>query len=261
MESINLKQFDIKKIRKDSVCVFIAPRRSGKSYLIKDILYQHRDIPAGIAISKTDKLTHYYDQFIPPVLVYDEYEPQLLDKLFARQKKALDEKWANPNCFVIFDDTLSSADTWKKDENVKEIFYNGRHYKILFLLTMQAPLGIGPGLRGNIDYTFIMGNFNNVNKKALYENYCGFFPTREIFDRVLTSCTEDYSCLVVDNTSISNNIEDQVFYYRAQAHEDFKLCSNAFWLKSKPKKETETGTSKSYTMKGKNAKKLTITKM
>ena len=174
MESINLKQFDIKKIRSDSVCVFIAPRRSGKSYLIKDILYQHRaSLPAGIAISKTDKLTHYYDQFIPPVLVYDEYKPEILDKLFARQQKALEEKWANPNCFVIFDDTLSSADTWKKDENVKEIFYNGRHYKILFLLTMQAPLGIGPGLRGNIDYTFILGNHNNVNKKALFENYCG----------------------------------------------------------------------------------------
>ena len=33
---------------------------------------------------------------------------------------------------------------------------NGRHYKILFILTMQYALGIPPNLRTNIDYVFIL---------------------------------------------------------------------------------------------------------
>lgn len=228
---LEIKKFDMKRIKQDSVCCFIAPRRQGKSVLIKDLLFHHKNIPAGLVISKTDKLCHFYNQFIPPILIHDKYNPDLLDNLFERQKKAIKENWKNPNAFLIFDDTLSDAASWKKDERINEIFYNGRHYKILFLLTMQAPLGIPPGLRGNIDYTFILRNTNSKNRKDLYENYAGMFATREIFEKVLDSCTEDYNCLVIDNTTRSNRMEDQVFYYRAEVHPDdaYKLCSAKFW--------------------------------
>lgn len=259
MEEINLKKFDMKKLAKDSVVCFVAPRRSGKSFLIKDLLYHHQSLPMGFVISKTDKLAHYYDQFIPPSFIYDKYEPLLLDKIFTRQKKALDEEWKNPYCFVIFDDTLSDADTWKRDERIKEIFYNGRHYKILFLLTMQAPLGIPPGMRSNIDYTFILRTPNANMRKSLYENYCGMFETREIFEKVLDACTEDYGCLVVDNTTKSNKLEDQVFFYKASEHEDFRLCSSAIW-DIPTRKQHNVENSRSYNLKTKN-KKLTIRKL
>ena len=256
MDEINLKKFDMSKIKRDSICCFIAPRRSGKSVLLKDLLSYHKDIPAGLVISKTDKLTHYYDQFIPPALIHDEYNPVLIDKLLDRQKKALAEKWPNPGCFLIFDDTLSEGDTWKRDTRIKEIFYNGRHYKILFLLTMQTPLGITPGLRGNIDYTFILRNTNTKNRRDLYDNFAGQFPSKEIFERVLDVVTEDYGCLVIDNTSQSSKLEDNVFYYKAQLdHPPFRLCSNSFWsIGEKPKKEAKS--SKNTVLR--NNKKLVI---
>ena len=50
------------------------------------------------------------------------------------------------------------------DELVKEIFFNGRHYKLLFLLAMQAPMGIPPDLRTNIDFTFLLKNNNAISK-------------------------------------------------------------------------------------------------
>lgn len=266
MEEIELKKFDMKNVMKDSVCCFIASRRSGKSFLIKDLLYHHQTIPAGIVISKTDKLCHYYDQFIPPCLIYDQYDPEIMDKLFARQKKAVEEKWANPNCFLIFDDTLSDAGTWKKDERVKEIFFNGRHYKILFLLTMQAPMGITSDLRGNIDFTFILQNNNTLHRKNLYENYAGMFPTREIFEKVLDACTEDYGCLVIDNSKKTNKLEEQVFYYKASSHEDYKMCSNSFWQKTNKSSKThynEDTETRQYKLKStyNKDKNLTIRKL
>ena len=49
----------------------------------------------------------------------------------------------NPNAFLILDDCLYDA-SWAKDKNIKTCFMNGRHWHILFIITMQYPLGIPP---------------------------------------------------------------------------------------------------------------------
>ena len=56
----------------------------------------------------------------------------------------------DPRAFLILDDCLYD-NTWAKDKNMRYVFMNGRHYKLLFLLTMQYALGIPPNLRTNID--------------------------------------------------------------------------------------------------------------
>lgn len=226
---INIKPFDIKKVKKDSIVTLIGKRKTGKSFLVRDLLYHNRDIPLGMVISRTDHLCHFYDQFIPGMLIYSRYDPEIIDKLFKRQEKAIKEGWKDPYAFLLFDDCLSDARNWSKDERIKEIFFNGRHYKLLFVLTMQAPMGIPPEFRTNIDFTFILKNNNSSDREKLYKNYAGVFPSREIFDHVLDACTEDHHCLVIDNTTDSNQIEDQVFIYKAKNHENFKICSQTAW--------------------------------
>lgn len=217
------------KVTKRSIVVLLGKRMTGKSYLVKDILYHKRDIPAGMVISMTDHVVHYYDQFIPSMLIHSKYEPELIDRLFKRQEKALSEGWKDPHAFLLFDDCLSDAKNWSKDEHIKQIFFNGRHYKILFLLTMQSPMGIPPAFRTNIDFTFILKNNNEQDRENIYKNYAGVFPSREIFNHVLDACTEDHHCLVIDNTTTSNNIEDQVFIYKARPHDNLRLCPEHLW--------------------------------
>ena len=110
---------------------------------------------------------------------------------------------------------------------------NGRHYKLLFMLTMQYALGIPPNLRTNIDYIFILRENYVSNRKRLYEHYAGMFPTFEMFCQVMDQCTENYECLVISNNSRSNKLEDQIFWYKAEPHSDFKLGSKEFWEISK----------------------------
>jgi hypothetical protein len=106
---------------------------------------------------------------------------------------------------------------------------NGRHYKILFLLTMQYALGIPPNLRTNIDYVFILRENYVSNRKRLYEHYAGMFPSFDIFCQVMDQCTENYECLVIDNNAKSNQLTDQVFWYKAPEHSDFKCGAKEFW--------------------------------
>lgn len=240
MEEITLRKFDMSKMIKNPICILIAKRNSGKSFLIRDIMSYNKEIPAGTVISRTDKVAHFYDQFIPRVLIHDTYRSDIIQKIFDRQQKAIKENWDNKRVFLIFDDVLSEANVWKKDTLIQDIFFNGRHFNIMFLLAMQTPMGISPNLRSNVDYTFILKTSNHNDRKKIYENYAGVFPTFAIFEKVLDECTNNYSCLVIDNTANTNKISDQVFFYRAEDHPTLKICDEIFWVKNAESNNRQT---------------------
>ena len=99
----------------------------------------------------------------------------------------------------------------------------------MFIVTMQYALGIPPNLRTNIDYVFILRENIISNRKRIYESYAGMFPTFDFFCQVMDQCTEDYECLVIFNNAKSNALEDQVFWYKAEPHNDFRIGADAFW--------------------------------
>tara|TARA_B000000475_G_C15872419_1_gene396913 strand:- start:371 stop:817 length:447 start_codon:yes stop_codon:yes gene_type:complete len=113
------------------------------------------------------------------------------------------------------------------------LFMNGRHWKIMLVITMQYPLGIPPNLRTNIDYVFILREPYISNRKRIYDNYAGMFPTFESFCQVMDQCTENYECLVINNNAKTNNLTEQIFWYKAEHRKDFKLGSREFWEMSK----------------------------
>ena len=230
--NIKLKKFDIKSLKDDSVIAMLAKRNSGKSVLCKDILYHHRNIPVGVIISPTEKANKYYGNFIPDSYIYDEYEALTISRLLQRQEILIHKKQTNdkidPRAFLILDDCLYD-NKWIKDANMRSVFMNGRHYKLMFILTMQFALGIPPNLRTNIDYIFILKENIMSNRKRLYEHYAGMFPTFEMFCKVMDKCTQNYECLVIHNGAKGSKIEDQVFWYKAEIHDDFKMGSPKFW--------------------------------
>lgn len=229
---INLKKFDMKSITPDSVVVMIAKRRSGKSFLVKDLLKNHKDIPIGMVISPTEEANPFYSDFMPGIFIHNKYDSELIDNFLLRQQNACEKfrenKISDPHAFLILDDCMYD-NKWTKDDCMRYIFMNGRHKKILFIFTMQYPLGILPDLRTNIDYIFILRETITSNRKRLYDHYAGMFPTFDIFCQVMDSTTEDYECLVIHNSARSNKIEDQVFWYKAEQHEPFKIGAQKLW--------------------------------
>ena len=136
----------------------------------------------------------------------------------------------DPRAFLVFDDCLYD-NSWTKDKNVRSLFMNGRHFKILFMITMQYALGIPPNLRTNIDYVFILRENYVSNRKRLYEHYAGMFPNFEMFCQVMDQCTENYECLVINNNAKSNKLEDQVWWYKAEDHsnDEPRMCGDDAW--------------------------------
>ena len=246
--TLELKKFNMKAIEfkpnenKGPVIVLIGRSDTGKSFLVRDLLYYHTDIPIGTVISGTEAGNGFYSSHVPKLFIHDEYNTGIIENILKRQKtvlKQMNKEYAaykrsniDPRAFVILDDCLFD-NSWTKDKMMRLLFMNGRHWKIMLIITMQYPLGIPPNLRTNIDYVFILREPYIANRKRIYENYAGMFPTFESFCQVMDQCTENYECLVINNNAKSNKLYDQVFWYKAENHQNFRLGSKEFWELSK----------------------------
>ncbi len=227
---------------KGPVVVLIGRRDTGKSYLVRDLLFYHQDIPIGTVISGTEAGNGFYASHVPKLFIHDEYNTAIIENILKRQKTVMKQvkkemeqykrSTIDPRAFVILDDCLYDA-TWTKDKMMRLLFMNGRHWKVMLIITMQYPLGIPPNLRTNIDYVFILREPYISNRKRIWENYAGMFPTFESFCQVMDQCTENFECLVINNNAKSNKLHDQIFWYKAEHHADFKLGSKEFWDLSK----------------------------
>jgi hypothetical protein len=246
--TLDLKKFDMKNIsfrpdeNKGPVVVLIGRRDTGKSFLVRDLLYHHQDIPIGTVISGTEAGNGFFSEHVPKLFIHDEYNTAIIENILKRQKTVLKQvkkeldaykrTSIDPRAFVILDDCLYD-NKWTKDKMMRLLFMNGRHWKIMLIITMQYPLGIPPNLRTNIDYVFILREPYIANRKRIWENYAGMFPTFESFCQVMDQCTENFECLVINNNAKSNKLQDQIFWYKAQNHGNFKLGSKEFWDISK----------------------------
>lgn len=235
---LELQKFNISKLRDDSVVLFIGPRNTGKSTNLFDVMRYHQSIPIGVVISGTEGANHAFERVVPKMLIYEDYEPKIVDKFLNRQKKIMDElneekkKYGrsdiDPRAFLILDDCMYD-NSWTKEKNMRFIFLNGRHLKIFCLITMQYPMGIPPVLRSNIDYVFINRNNMIKEREKIYMQYAGMFPSFHVFSSIMAECTENYECLVIDKKSQSNRLEDQVFWYKSDPNVNYKLCSKELW--------------------------------
>jgi hypothetical protein len=229
--NFNLKKFNLADIADHAAICMVSKRHSGKSFLVREILAYKRNINT-VVIAPTDKMSGFYDEFVPSSFIHYEYSSELLSKIFMRQSAIIEKskervKKGKPaldtRLFLIMDDCLASKSIWMKDQNILELLQNGRHFHITFILTMQYSLGICPELRSNFDYVFLLGEDFISNQKRLFEHYAGMFPSFDIFKRVFIKVTENYGTMVINNRKKSANISEKVFWYKASDPGKFTL--------------------------------------
>lgn len=233
MSSINLqlKKFDIANISKGSNVLIYGKKNTGKSWITRDIMYHLRDIPTGVVISPTEMSNGFFSKFVPKIFIYEEYHPSIIANLVKRQEKLArrieNGENLDKNVYLVLDDCLYDK-SWQNDKNIRKIIMNGRHLGISFLFTAQYLMIINTYIRSNSDYIFILKENLIVNRKRIYENMAGMCRTFEMFCSILDQCTENHECLVIDNKTQSNKIEDMIFWYRAQPRE-FKMGPPEIW--------------------------------
>ncbi len=106
---------------------------------------------------------------------------------------------------------------------------NSRLFNIFFILTTQHLFDLSPNLRACIDFIFIFKNDNEQQRKRIYKNHACMIPSFKLFCKLLDTLTDDNNCLVIHNCSPSPLLEDQLFLYKAESHDDLQLCISEAW--------------------------------
>jgi hypothetical protein len=236
VEIPELAEFDLNTLKMDSTIVAVGKRRTGKSWVFRNIMYHMRDkFPAGIVISQTDELNKFWRQYLPAKYIFKKYDPAILDAVFTRQKRIIndpqlteEEREAAVPFFVLLDDVISDS-SLRFDSNLMELFVAGRHYKLFVLITTQYAKSITPVLRGNTDFCFMMLTLQKMQRESLWEDY-GDFLTKDAFAQIMAAYTEDNEVLVVNNcpeeavTPIS-----MLSWFKAIDPGHFNIGSAKFW--------------------------------
>lgn len=239
-ESLPIDKFDLEWMAENPSICMVAKRGAGKSWVCRDLLYHFRDIPGGIIIAPTDRMDCFYGKFFPDLYIHYAYSSEILDSLMYRQRemikkektKKLEGKKVDPRSFLLMDDCLSSKGNWIKEQQISTMFFDGRHYKIMFILTMQFPLGIPPEFRSNFDYIFLLAEDFTSNKKRLFDHYAGMFPNFHAFADVFEQVTDDFGCMVLANRGPRGSFSEKVYWYKAgEVDESITIGSRQFrWI-------------------------------
>lgn len=240
MEDISIRELDINKLitptkgpdgqpnsgKGGMKIAVIGKPGSGKSYLIKYIMYLKRNlIPTGVAFCGTEDSNGFYSQMLPNKFVYDSFEPMFMHRLSQRQKIAKDNNIPNRWLLAVYDDVMDDVSLFSKPA-VVGYFKNSRHWDILSLFVNQYVLDFKPVIRTNIDGCFIFREPNEANKEKLYKNFAGVIPNIKIFNKLLEEFTKDYGCLYIHNQASSADAHwtDHVYWFKApDTIPDFKF--------------------------------------
>lgn len=253
----NIRRFDISKMDRTRSCVFIGGSGTGKSHLVTSVLHANRDIPAGIVMSGTEEGDPYWRQFVPDIFIYNDWQPEKLEELIDIQKrkkrgieaieqeieycrkhgrladvKRLQEKKARAmnamRKFIIIDDLMFKGGL-SRNESVRKLFMNGRHWGIMAMLTVQYCMSLDISLRGNAGYIFVCREPIISYRKKIYESFLGMLPSFAVFEKVMDACTQHFECLVLDRTARSTRVEDCLFWFKAPASFDFRIGDARLW--------------------------------
>ena len=231
---LELDYFDLRRIGNNNTCLFIGKRGSGKTRLTEDVVHSKRHIPSGIVFSPTEEGNETWGCHFPQTYIYGDYDCDILHAVVEMQKTEVRRKKSDPRhvvrpTMVVMDDCMYDK-TIRNDKELRRVLMNGRHWKILLLITMQYVLDIGPDLRGQFDYVFVLQEKIRSNREKLWKNWFGIIPQFGIFNKLMDECTKDYGVLVLDNTSKSNDINKNIYFYRAQKRPPFMVGCRAYWV-------------------------------
>lgn len=214
MSSCKIRRFDPSTIKPHRIIMIIARRGSGKSTLLRDLLYHMRNnIDLAIGFCPTYESAAMMRSCMPHGCVFDRLVPSKIDHLVSMSQE-LAAKGKARSVAVLCDDCMAERGSFKS-ASLRTIFFNGRHLKVSLLSCSQYVCDIGPDLRAQVDYVFALKDNVLANKAKLWRMFFGCFGTFDDFLAVFDRCTQNFECLVLDNTLQSGDISSCCSWYKA----------------------------------------------
>jgi len=215
--TINVYQFGWHLFGLDFTIVLYGKRRTGKSHFIRWICFQFRPyFPFVIVFTKT-KQNGMFQTMFPDSLILEEFDDNFINKLLDTQKQRKKDAMSktpvpNYRMMIIFDDVLSSQSMQLRYSNcMNRMFFEGRHYGITVLVTIQDSKGIPPSLKQNTDFSILFPMQARRDRETIGDNCTPFAVNDQDMRDFLEIFSYKHQFLAIRNCRGSKPIAEEVF--------------------------------------------------
>lgn len=243
---ITLYPFMLDMVGPDFTIAFIGKRREGKSFALRWVAKKQAPVFPRVFVFTRTKFNYYWQQYVPSKRIFNGFSAAILMQIIERQKLLVEWMFnhpdeadkINPRILIILDDVISKD--LRYEEELRVIFYEGRHSKISLYITMQYAYGIPPGMRENLDMAFIFRLHSTRQIEAVADTFLAQMPKKTAKWLLEAACWKDdgsdqRQCLVVDT---SNNAPPDQMLLLAQPQpvedDSFVLGAKEWWGDEKP---------------------------
>jgi len=214
---MEIKPFDYNNIPRYATITIIASRRSGKSVLVRDLLYKEyikrRKIKNLIIVSPTLHNEDY--AFIDNKYKFTEFDEKFINNILQRQQQliASDPK-GDHDMVLILDDIVKSTSMATRDI-LSRLYTLSRHYRLYIILVSQSMKHeLTPIIKFNSDIVVLFKTKNLDNKLEVRDHWLGFSSKDERDNalKLIDDVAQGYRAMVINTTEHSNNPEDIIFH-------------------------------------------------
>jgi hypothetical protein len=185
-------------------------------------------IDFAMAMCPTMESANMLKAILPASCVFERYVGSKVDQLVSLAQQLAHSK--KQRSFLLVCDDVLYDKTVLRNAAIRNLFFNGRHLKVTFIILAQYMMDLTPDLRAQVDYLSCARDAIISNRQKLYKNLFGCVSTFENFQILMDSCTQNYECLCLDNTSQSSNPEDCIRWYKASLDlGEFKIGKRSFF--------------------------------
>ena len=234
MVRLRVRRFDPTTLKPHRIIIIV-----GKSVLQRDLLSRLADkLDFGLAMTPTEESADTFREHMPDAWIYPTFSASKLEAMLVMQRELVKVRKAR-KLFIVLDDCMYDKKILK-GVAMRDLFMNGRHLNITLCNAVQYIMDMGPDLRTQVDYVFALRENIISNKMKLWKYFFGMFEKYEDFAKVMDKCTENHACMVMDNTTGSSNVDECIFWYRADVDlPSFKLGKPVYWKLSEDYSKTE----------------------
>ena len=204
---------------------------SGKSVALRDILsYLADSIDLCMLFSPTIESIEEFRKVAPASFIHPGgLKLDVIQTALQINRESAEKGKRQRELFFVADDVAYDKQLLKSPE-LRDAAMNGRHQKLGFALTLQYCMDIGPDLRSQFSLIICCADNIHANRKRIWQYFAGVVPTYREFDAIMQRCTQDHSCLVIDNSNPSASIETSLFHWKARLKPPpYKLCKPCYW--------------------------------
>lgn len=238
--------------------LIIAPSDSGKSFLLRDLVYhlhkKHNFHHAVIFSGSDGNAENSLNEHLPDSFCFRGFDPERMEHIFRHQeetvkyRKSLEtasqtDGFFDTKLLVVLDDVTDDKKKLNSDI-MCTLCKMGRHAQVLLAVIIHSPTDLKKEFTSNFNNVFLLKFTNGADRDKIRSLFAPRMGKAE-WEKVFDLATRNYGALVIDNETLVDDPVDILRYYRAcsetvhddtlgrsisrSPHGQWRLGSDAVW--------------------------------